>query len=238
MNKPLLTPKQIGFVAIFAALQIILGALPYVITIGVSGQITLGVIGGPLIGILLGPSLGGLAVLIGSLIGVFLNPSGAIFGFLTVIPPTLGAIGAGSVMLKKGYIPGTIILASILAFYAHPYGRESLLFPWLHIIAIIIAFASLALVPAELSKQANIKKLVWIVSMSAFVGTLTDHMFGNALAIWYFSYFKIFELVPEIWHFLMFVYPIERIVVVIITAIIALPLYYSLQRTGLLTLQK
>lgn len=232
MSKPILSPKQISLVAIFAALQTVLGSLPYTITIGVSGQITLGVIGGPLIGIILGPLLGGLAVLIGSFIGVFINPAGAIFGFLTVLPPTLGALGAGFIMHKRGYVPGTIILASLLVFYAHPFGREVLLYPFLHIIAMIVAFVFSTRLAVWSSQPLDIKKLSLGVPVAAFVGTLTDHMFGSGLGIWYFNP----VLTPGIWSFLMFVYPIERIVVVILTSIIAVPLYYSLQKAGLLGL--
>ncbi|MEM2111047.1 MAG: hypothetical protein QXX08_04110, partial [Candidatus Bathyarchaeia archaeon] len=86
--------KDIALIVVFASLQAILSIFPFTITIGVSGQITLALIGGPLIGILLGPFIGGLAVLIGSFVGLFLNPSGAIFGAFSVIPPFLGAIGA------------------------------------------------------------------------------------------------------------------------------------------------
>lgn len=232
MAKPILSSKGIALIAIFASLQAVLCSLPYAISIGVSGQITLGVIGAALIGIVIGPLLGGLAVLIGSFIGIFINPAGAIFGVLSVLPPTLGALGAGFMMIKRGYVPGTIILASVLVFYAHPFGREVLFYPFLHIIAIILAFVFSTRMAVWSSQLFDIKKLSLGVPIAAFVGTLTDHMFGSSLAIWYFNP----VLTPEIWSSVMFVYPIERIVVVILTSIIAVPLYYSLKKAGLLDL--
>ncbi len=120
MSSAILTAKQVALVSVFAALQAVLSTLPYTISIGVSGQITLGVVGVPIIGILLGPYLGGLGVLIGSAIGMFTNPAGAIFGVFSVLPPTIGAISAGFCMQRKSYVSGAIILASILIFYAHP----------------------------------------------------------------------------------------------------------------------
>ena len=230
-SKQLLTTKQIAFVAVFAALQAVLSSLPYTITIGVSGQITLGVIGAPLIGILLGPYLGGLGVLIGSLIGVFVNPAGAFFGFFSVLPPSLGAVGAGFTMQKRGYVPGAVILVSLLAFYAHPYGRASLFYPWLHIIAIVVALVSTQL-KGWVSNSLNIQKLSLTIPVAAFVGTLTDHMFGSALGIWYYN------IPPTVWDLIMFVYPLERIVVVIATSLIGVPLLYSLHKAGLLEVSR
>jgi ABC-type Co2+ transport system permease subunit len=232
MSKPILSSKQIALTAIFASLQAVLSSLPYTISIGVSGQITLGVIGAPLIGIIIGPLLGGFAVLIGSFISVFVNPAGAIFGILSVLPPTLGALGSGFMMIKRGYIPGTIILASLLVFYAHPFGREVPLYPFLNIAAMIVAFVFSTRMAFWSSQPLDVKKLSLGVPLATFVGTLTDHMFGSGLAIWYFNP----VLTPGIWSSVMFVYPIERIVVVILTSIIAVPLYYSLRKAGLFNL--
>jgi hypothetical protein len=232
MSSSILTSKQVALVSVFAALQAVLSSLPYTISIGVSGQITLGVIGVPIIGILLGPYLGGLAVLIGSTIGVFANPAGAIFGFFSVLPPTLGALGAGFCMQKKSYVPGVIILVSILVFYAHPYGREAFLYPWLHMIAMAAAFLFSVVTARWPSMFSDVKKIGAIVPLFVFIGTLTDHISGSALAIWYFNPI----LTPEIWNLVMFVYPLERIAVVILASLITVPLYYALHKAGLLSI--
>ncbi len=228
------TSKNVALIAIFAAVQAILGALPFTLSIGVSGQITLGVIGGPLIGILLGPLIGGVAVLIGSFISVFINPAGAIFGVLTVIPPFLGAVGAGCVKLRKSYISGAIMTASLLGFYAHPIGREAFLYPWLHVIAIIVAFSPIALIAGSTFASSNVKKAGLGIPIAAFVGVLADHIFGSALGIWYFSVVVPSDWnVAATWNFLIFVYPAERIVALVLISLIAIPLYYRLKTSGL-----
>ncbi|MEM1587121.1 MAG: ECF transporter S component [Candidatus Bathyarchaeia archaeon] len=224
-----LSSLQVSLIAIFAALQVLLSIFPLSITIGVAGSITLGVAGSPLIGILLGPVLGGLAVLIGSLIGCFINPSGAIFGFLTVIPPFLGALGAGCIRVKRGHIIGAIILASLLIFYAHPYGQQAYIYPWLHIIAMIVAFSPIATMSGSAFTSQKFSKILFGAIISSFVGVMADHIAGCAIAIWYFSPM----LVPEIWYIAMPVYPVERVIALIVASIIAASIYQRLKKIGL-----
>jgi len=219
--------KTISLIIVFAALHVILSVLPFTITIGVSGQITLGVLSGPLIGILLGPYFGGLTVFIGSIVGMFLNPAGAIFGPLSLLPPVLGAVGAGFIRIKRGYISGALIALFVLIFYINPVGREVLTYPWFHLIAMVIAFSPVAYFAGSSFKSSKSAKHLTIGMLTAiFVGTLTDHICGSAIAIWYYT------IPPEIWGSITFIYPVERIVAVIIIYFIATPLYYSLRKAG------
>lgn len=223
-----LSTVDVAFVAVFGALQAILSFIPLSFTIGVSGEITLGVVGGALIGIILGPILGGLAVLIGSFVGVLMNPMAAIFGFFTVLPPFFGAVGAGCVKSKRGYVAGAIILVSLLVFYAHPFGRQALLYPWLHIIAMIIAFSPIALAAGRTFDSPRLTNLTLGVVVASLIGVLTDHIVGSAIGIWYYN------LPPEVWIAIAFVYPVERLVALIIATVVAVPLYSSLKRARML----
>ena len=225
-----LTAVRVAFIAVFAAFQAVLSAFPFTIAVGVTGySITLGLIGGPLIGILLGPIMGGTAVLIGSLVGVFVNPSGAILGLLTVIPPSCGALSAGLVKVRKAYLAGLIILLSLLVFYAHPFGRETFLFPWLHIVAIVIAFSPIAYIAGSGFTDAKHSIVVLGIIVASFIGVLTDHIAGSAIAMWYFSP----GLIPQIWYSIMFVYPVERVIALTLASAIAIPVYFGLKKAGL-----
>ena len=221
---------RVALVAVFAALQATLGVIPYALTLGVSGQITLGLVGGSLIGLLLGPVTGGLAVLVGSLVGVFLNPGGALFGFLTPLAPFLGAVSAGCVKKRRGYLASIIIAAALVVFAAHPYGRETFAYAWLQVVAAAVAFLPLdRLARVEPSKR-DLMKSEFLIPVAAFVGVMTDHAVGSAVAMWYFSP----AIPPEFWFAAMPVYPIERIVATVIVTVIAMPVYYALAKTGLL----
>jgi hypothetical protein len=230
MLEELRTTKGIALIAVFAALHTVLSSLPFTITIGVSGSITLGVVSAPLIGILLGPMSGGIAVLIGSIIAMFINPAGAVFGAISFLPATIGAFSAGFTILKKGYISAVMITVSLLFFYLHPSGLEAMLYPFMHIIAIFVALAFSTKLAVWSTEMSNIKKLSIGIPIAAFVGTLTDHLLGSSLAIW------MFDLPAEVWNSIIFIYPVERIVAVVITVAIAIPLYYSLRKSGIFNL--
>jgi len=228
-----LTTTDIALTAVFAAFQALLSVFPFTLTVGVSGQITLGVIGGPLIGVLLGPLVGSLASLIGSVVGVFLNPGGALFGVFSVIPPFLGAFAAGCLKTRRGYVAGAVMLGSLIVFYAHPFGREAYMYPWLHIIAILVALSPLAYFAASTFSSSRIVKPVFGIITAVFIGILADHIAGSALAIWYFSPL----LTAPIWNSILLVYPIERLVAVGLASAIAIPVYSSLKRGRLIDFQ-
>jgi hypothetical protein len=127
-----------------------------------------------------------------------------------------------------------VILASLLIFYANPSGSEAFAYTWLHIIAMIVSFSPLGWMAGSTFDSPKTAKPIFGIVVAAFVGVLTDHIAGSALAIWYFSP----ALTPEIWFLAMPVYPIERIVAVILTIFIAAPVYYTLRRAGLSDLLK
>ncbi|MCW4034417.1 MAG: hypothetical protein NWF03_03550 [Candidatus Bathyarchaeota archaeon] len=232
MFENLRTPKGIALIAVFAALHTVLSTLPYTITIGISGSITLGVVSAPLLGIILGPISGGIAAMIGSIIAMFTNPAGAIMGAASFIPATVGAISTGFVIKKRGYISAALLAVGILAFYLQPSAGQMLEYPFMHIIALAVALifsTKLAMWDAELS---DLTKLSLAIPIAAFVGTLTDHIIGTSIAAW------MYDLGPSVFTPVLFVYPVERIIAVIIATAIAIPLYYSLKRSGIFDLIK
>ncbi len=218
---------RIALIAVFGALQAVLSWIPYSIPLGVSGSITFGLIGGTLIGILLGPATGGLAVLIGSYVTTFLNPAAAIFGLFSPIPAFLGAVSAGSVKIRRGYIAGALILVSVLIFYSQPTGREVFLFPWLSIVAMVAVFSPLAHMAASGFRSAEPFKQTLAIALSALAGVMADHASGSAMAVWYFS------IPSQVWVSVIPIYPIERIIALVIVTLIAGPVYYSLKRSGI-----
>jgi hypothetical protein len=98
----------------------------------------------------------------------------------------------------------------------------------------IIAFSPLAHMAGSAFDSQKTAKPLFGIATAAFVGAMADHMVGSALAIWYFSP----SLTPEIWFLAMPVYPVERIVAVVLVTLIVAPVYYVIANTGFADLIK
>ena len=129
---------------IFAAMHFVLNTIPAIPGVG-GGAISLGAISGPLIGFLLGPIYGTLAVLIGSTVGLWVNPTAAILGPFAIIPPTVGAFVTASIRDKKAILAPVLILYGVLLFMVGPLREYTLTFMSLHLIA--AGLALLMLIP-------------------------------------------------------------------------------------------
>jgi hypothetical protein len=98
----------------------------------------------------------------------------------------------------------------------------------------IVAFSPLAYMAGSSFSSSKTAKPIFGIAIAAFVGLLTDHISGSALAIWYFSP----ALTPGIWLAIIPVYPVERMVALILTTLITTPVYIALRKAGLADLLK
>lgn len=286
------TPLNVALIAVFAAIQTVSGIMPFTIAIGVSGFISIGVMVAPLSGIVIGPIFGGLSTLTGSIIGGLINPASWVLGPFTIIPPTVAAICCGLVKFGKGYLCGIFIWPSILAFYLNPIGQLAFIYPWLHIIAGIVALTPISTL-AYRAFRGNFKEekrvfvsvgagifglsggfisyfiasellgiIPWgLISgilggviigalgglifkfmgpitfgtvISVFIGTLADNILGGALGTYYFP--AVFGGTDAFWasiyNLVVFVYPVERAVVVLVVATIGAAVYLAAENLG------
>jgi hypothetical protein len=92
----------------------------------------------------------------------------------------------------------------------------------------IVAFSSIVYLEKPTFDSYDKGKSVAGITIAALVGVLADHIAGSAIAAWYFPPFP-----PAIWYGAMFIYPVERIVAFLLTSLIAVPMYFSLKRSGL-----
>jgi biotin transporter BioY len=96
----------------------------------------------------------------------------------------------------------------------------------------LVAFSPLARIAGSTFDSPRYVKPIFGVVTASFVGVMTDHIAGSALGIWYFS------LRPEIWYFIMPIYPVERVVALVLASAIAAPVYSSLRRAKLIDFLK
>ena len=145
MVKIKLSARDVAFVGVFAALSVVvIRVIPGFPIIGLSdSQIKFDAAIAPIYGMILGPYLGCLAAFIG---GIVLANSW--FSVLTSFAPAVSALVAGLLTQKKytsnsrsfpGWAAASIIIGLlILGWYATWVGQVALLYPILHIAALIV----------------------------------------------------------------------------------------------------
>ena len=226
--QPKINIKTLAFTAIFAALYAVLGYVPLFYIFGAYGQfITAALIIAPLIGIILGPVGGALAVAIGGLVGMAITGN-APMGIFTFLPGALDALCTGLAFRGKWYLSAIIFAAFIIAFAALPSIGDAKYFVWLHAVALFILLSPATTLATEYIKTFNAQKLVLGVGIFAFIGVLIDHIVGSLI---YQSI--IAPLDPSIWEAVAFVYPIERLLVTIVAAIVGAAIIRGIKTTGL-----
>ena len=145
MVKIKLSARDVAFVGVFAALSVVvIRVIPGFPIIGLSdSQIKFDAAIAPIYGMILGPYLGCLAAFIG---GIVLANSW--FSVLTSFAPAVSALVAGVLTQKKytssisrfpGWAAAAIIIGLlILGWYATWVGQNALLYPILHIAALLV----------------------------------------------------------------------------------------------------
>ncbi len=219
---------------IFAAVHTVLSIIPAFPGVG-GGAISLGMISGPLVGYLLGPIYGTISVLIGSIIGLWANPTTPILGIFTVIPPTVGAFAAASVRAKKSILVPVLIAYGFLLFLIGPIGQFTFQFLWLHLVAILLAL--LMMIPKlrdsfDMPESTPINYAFLLISfwILSFVAVMADHAVGAGIGVSYFHYvlgFSASDLEFVFMTIVLPIYPIERIVMATILAFVL----FALDRT-------
>jgi hypothetical protein len=240
--------KIIAIMSIFTALYAVLRIIPTVPMIGASGaSFSLSDIVAPLYGLILGPYIGGLSVIIGSLIAFFGKPP--VFLGLDFLPATVSAVSLGLLIKRKWAYVVMLNMALFVVFLMHPntsvvvdlsVGDTVFSFPfvWLHIVAFTLLISPLGYKATQWFKTVDTTKIAAGMAIMVFVGTMMQHLMGNLL----------FETVmaqplgsipvvayPGIWASIFFVYPVERLALVVLATIVGVPLLRALKNFLLFT---
>jgi len=250
MAFPRLTVRDIAFVAVFAALSVVVEVLlPGIPIIGVSGaQITLDAVLAPIYGLVLGPYLGALAALIGGLV-VARSP----FSVFTSFSPTISAFVAGMITKKNyrigshsvyGWVIGAVALGLlILGWYFTWVGWEAPFYPVLHIAGLVIILILRGRL-ARFFLEGDKGRLTVAVALSSYCGLISDHMLGNLVFISVIGWLIPIEAVrgwltslhlPNVGALFMYVLPIsavERGVMTAVATLIGVSLILALRAAG------
>ncbi len=242
-----ITTKQVAFIAVFAAIYAALRAVPTIPMIGVPGaSFSLSDVLAPLYGIILGPYVGGASVIIGTFTAMTVKPP--VFLGLDFLPGFINAVALGFLVRKK-WVPvialNILLLAIFVAnpltsiFVSIPLGATNILFPfmWLHIAALIILISPLGLRATQWAQTLNTKLAIAGFAILAFIGTMMQHLTGNILYENIFVYVNKFMTPQSLaanWQIVFFLYPWERLMLVVLAVVVGVPLIRALSKTALL----
>lgn len=246
-TKIAISTKQIALTAIFAALYAVLRAIPTVPMIGVPGaSFSLSDILAPIYGIILGPYVGGLSVLIGTFTAMSVKPP--VFLGLDFLPGFVNAVALGFLVRRK-WLPVialniTLLLAFVLnpltlTFVNIPVGNTGFAFPfiWLHIAALIVLISPLGLKATQWAETLKSTKAIAGFAILAFIGTMMQHLTGGILYENIFVYVTNFMTPQSLalrWQVVFFLYPWERLILIVLAVVVGVPLIRALKKTALI----
>jgi hypothetical protein len=224
--QPRINTKTIAFIAIFAALYAVLGYIPLFYIFGAYGQfITAALVVAPIIGIILGPVGGALATAIGGLVGMAISGN-APMGIFTFLPGTFDALCVGLAFRGKWYAAAGIFAIFIISFSALPSIGDARYFVWLHAVALFLLLSPATTLATKYIKTFDPQKLVLGVGILAFIGVLVDHILGSLI------YQSLTPFEPAVWESVAFIYPVERLLVTIVSAIVGAAVIRGIKTTG------
>lgn len=239
--------KTIATIAIFSALYSVLRILPTVPMVGVPGaSFSVSDVLAPLYGILLGPYVGGVTVILGTFLGMALGKPVVFLG-LDFLPAFVNVVALG-LLIRRKFLPALVLnLVLLLAFLVNPLtsifidvGGLLLPFAWVHIVAFIVLLSPLSRKAVQWVESLKPTMLAAGVAILAFIGTMMQHLMGNILYEVILNQFYLFigqvpivltTAYPGAWSFLFFVYPWERLMLIVLAVIVGVPLVRVLKKT-------
>jgi hypothetical protein len=240
-KRPAIKSRKIAMAAVFAAVYFVLRSLPNPIPflfqmIGISGRFTAGDFLLTSIVLLAGLWSGVVSVLIGTVLAY--PVSGTPFLGLDFLPGVANILVIGLVLENHRRIAQALFAGILLAFLFSPYslllGYGYVPYAWLHLLALAILFTPIIpRIPSWL--KSNDRRQLVAVAALAFVGTMAQHLTGGLL----------FEFTVGIvqgnpvdffmrnWQIIFWIYPTERVIIVLISTIISVGLLRSVKRLAL-----
>lgn len=233
-----LAPKSLALAAVFAAIYATLSFLPLFPLVGASDRfVQAGNILAPLIGLILGPWLGALAVAVGGLVGTFLPQTGS-FGPLSFVPHLAATLCAGLLYTNNRWLCSIFYLLFLLASAFYPLIGPAWLWPpflWLHILALVFLFSPLQpKINDFLNRGKKTFRLVLGFGITSFLATLFGHEVGTLM--FEIAYWPV--LLSDVgtwlftWQMTSWVYPVERGLIAVSSAVIGFSVLRALQAYG------
>lgn len=240
MRIPQTRSRRITIAAVFAALYFVLRSLPNPIPflfqmVGISGRFTAGDFILTTVALVGGVWGGTLSVLVGTVLAYPVN--GPVFFGLDFLPGVMNIAVTGLVLEDHRRIAQGIFITVLFMFLVSPYsllfGFGYVPFVWLHILALVVLLSPVvAIVPDWIVR--NDSRQLLAIAILAFVGTMAQHLTGGLL---YEMAVGVVEgnspsVLMGYWRIVFWLYPLERVLLTIISTIISVGALRAIRRLG------
>ena len=176
---------------------------------------------------------GAVAVLVGTVLAYALRPP--IFFGLDFLPGLVNVSIAALLLSGRRRVAQVIYLVVLAMFLVSPYsllyGYDHIPYTWLHLVAFAILLSPAAdRIPLWIKGGGN--RGIAGFAVLSFVGTMAQHLMGGLL--FEVSLGVVGGVSPAgfagIWRIIFFAYPLERLVILTISTILAVATFRSFQR--------
>lgn len=235
--------RVVASVAVFAVLYAVLRLIPTFPMIGVSGAVfSLSDMIAPIYGVILGPLIGPLSVILGTFLAIALGKP-VTFLYLDFLPATLNALVVGMILHRR-FAPAIALNIILLAiFLANPLTtifvnvnlpNQSIALPfhWMHYAALVALISPLSRRAAEWVRGTSAANLAKGLAVLTFIGTMLQHSTGGILfEVILGQYLGVVkpEAYPFIWNTVFYIYPVERVVLIILATVVGTPIVRNLK---------
>mgnify|MGYP001073907479 CR=1 FL=1 len=237
--------QKIALISVFASLYAVFGLWPLFPVVGAAGKnITVAAIMAPLVGVMLGPYIGVLTVLMGGIVGLSMAQMGP-FGPLSFLTGVAAAFCSGMLYERRRVICAVVYLTLLLIFAFYPVVGPAWLCPyfmWFQVVGFVVLVSPLQSKAVKCIRRNpnSFGGLTFGAATTFFVATLFSHLVGSIM----FEAFYWPTIIPAVetwrgnWQIITFIYPTERIVITIATALIGTALIKALKTHGFENLLK
>ncbi len=225
--------RQITLAAALGAVYFVLRSIPTFQMIGISGRFTAGDFLLTTIALVAGLWSGALSVIIGTVLAYALRPP--LFFGLDFLPALVNVAIAALLLSNRHRIAQAIYLVVFIGYLASPYsllfGYVYIPYTWLHIVALVLLLSPIvARIPRWLACGGP--RQLAAMALLAFVGTMGQHLTGGLL--YEFAVGFIGGIGPSnfraFWRLIFWFYPLERLVIVALSTVMAVGIYRSIRR--------
>ena len=239
--------RLVPLAATFAAVYAILKFVPISFWIGGTGRVfTATEFVAPLLGITLGPYAGTVAAVVGTFLSIAFTWRMNFFG-LDFLPVTVNVLVLGFLIRGKRLYSVLLYSALLVLFFVHPStlrvvsvpftnGGIEVPFVWLHIVAWVLLLSPLSKKSVDWICGMTVARATAAAFLLTLIGTTAQHLTGTLLFASMAT--PLMGITPETlgirWLAVFYVYPVERLVVVLGATVVTVAVVKALKAMGLI----